>query len=269
MQTYSEVEAQMDAEISARPELTGLTDSNASEWKIWKSLFIYASLSLQFLWDSFKSEILGLIKQEKIARPEWYKLKSLEFQFGDPIFNDDGILTYATIDTTKRIIKQAAAVANNTLVVIKVATEDGVLTTEERAAFLDYWEVMKPFTQPLQIVSAEPDKVKAVLTVYFDGKLTDAAIEAATETAIDDYLLNKIEFNGSFNINGFRDTINAAIRALSPENDVQITSVEIRPDTGTFTNVAYKYVPHSGRYKFGTPDDAIVLDRSTINYVRI
>ncbi len=269
MQTSTEIENQIDTEVAANPLLTGLTDSNASEWKAWKMVFVYASLSLQFLWDQFKNEVLGYLKNERIGRPEWYKQKAFEFQAGDAIINNDGLLAYDVVDASKRIITQAAAVAQGNKVLMKVSTAAGILTTEQKSQFIDYWEAVKPFTQALQVISELPDKVKAVIVINYDGKLLEADVKTATEAAIDNYLLNKIEFNGAFNINRFRDAIEEAIRALSDENDVTIEDVQIRPNAGSFVAVAYKYTPLSGRYLFGKSDDVIPTDQSTITYNRI
>ncbi len=269
MQTYEEIDEKIQEQINATPELSGLTSSNASEWKLWKSVFIHAVMSLQLLWILFKEEILGYLKMSRIGRPEWYVQSSLEFQYGDTLVNDNGILKYAVVDESKRIIKQAAAVAQNGKVIIKVATTTGVLTTEEKAAFESFWDEFKPFTQPLQVVTAHPDVVKTVMIIYYDGMLNEVVVREVVNAAINEYLTSKIAFNGQFNVNRFRDHIETAIRALSDECDVEIENTQIRPDTGSYINVTYKYLPLSGRFRFGFPDDAEETDRSAITFIRI
>lgn len=270
MQTYTEIENIIDAEIASKPELNGLTDSNASEWKLWKALYATVALSFWFLWEQAKTTFSAVINaQAKVGTGTWIKDRFMEFQFGDPLINTEGVLGYQTLDLTKRIITQCAPTTSNNKVLVKVATAAGVLTTEQRSALLDYWQAVHPFGMVSQIISENPDKAKAVIIIYYDGKLIKSEVETAVNAAITAYITTGLPFNGAFNLNRFQNALQTAVRNLSPECDVTIEDLQIRTAIGTYTSVVYEYMPLSGRYSFGFPNDANPTDRSTITYVSI
>ncbi|MBX7204138.1 MAG: baseplate J/gp47 family protein [Bacteroidia bacterium] len=262
MQTADEIEAQIDAEIAGKPEFDGLTASTVSEWKQWKMIFVNASLGLQMLWESFKTEILGLMASNKYGTPAWFRDQALRFQFGDPTIEVNGVVQYAVVDVSKQIITRVAAVRLNKKAVIKVAKETGPLTTEELIAFDAYIEDIKPFTIAHQVVSSSADRAKTTIVIYYDGKLKPADVKNAVETAIKTYLKN-VKFNGNFNINDMR----AEIRKVSGIEDVDVLEVKIRPAAGVFVTVTREYEPYSGNYEWAAPDDSIVGDRSVITYI--
>jgi hypothetical protein len=267
--TTQEIIDQMNAEIALKPELDEFTNSNTGEWVIIRSVFVSAILSLKQLWAFFKEEVLGIISAGKYGTQAWYQAKGLQFQYGDPLLEKNGQLYYAIIDETKKIIAYCAAVKINGKAVIKVAKTTGPLTTLELIAFDNYIETIKPFCTGHQIVSLPADQVRVTMNIYYDGKLKLEDVKALVEdVAIIQYLENQKQnnFNGSFNINRFRDAIEVLLRE-NGIGDADVIEVEIKKDGEGFSNVSREFESKSGYYEF-IPTDA-VSDASVINYLPI
>lgn len=256
------INAELDNQAQSIPQLGGLSTSQASEWIGFRDIFAAAGYTLVAYWEAFKSEVLGIVSQGKYGTAVWWQGKMLNYQDGDPL--DDASGDYLVNDDTKKIIKRVAISKNsNGTVLIKVAKANGALagsiSAGEFSRVNDYITDIKPFCTDHALISLAADEMRCVINVRYDGKLIQADMATAIQAAINGYL-NNLKFDGAFNINRFRDTLEAVAGVI----DVDIATVQIRPNGGAFVTVLREYAPASGYYNWlpvtGT-------DASVINYL--
>lgn len=262
-QTIQNIEDELDTIQASKTELSGLNSpSNIADFKLWKSLFAQASLSLQSLWDNFQASLETVLQNNQYGDLGWWQQQILLFQYGDALTVINGKLGYDIIDPTKQIITRCAAIEFNSIVILKVAKQNPPipLSSTEKTALTFYVDDIKPAGVKTQIVLSNPDQVKWNANIYYNGLIVLADFQTAIEAAMNAYILS-IPFNGNFNINKLRE----AIFAVPGVIDVDIQGVFIKQDGGSYVTVTREYVPYSGYYIYntvsGTPPD-----QSTINY---
>lgn len=227
--------------------------------------FAQAQYLLEVMWDAKKEELQAIAAGAQPPTEKWLASRCLEFQYGHALIEEDGRLYYLVVDEAAQIIKKVAVTSNDGLVTIKAAKESGSelikLSAAEKVAFQSYVNNIKPAGTNTAIISIDPDLVKlSGVKIYYDGKLELSALKTVVEAAISQYL-NGIFFDGVFNINRFRD----AIEAVEGVNDVDVTQVEIKPDGGAYVAVTRNYSPASGYFK---PDPTFPFsDTAQIEYL--
>lgn len=180
--------------------------------------------------------------------PRWYAAESLVFQFGDSLELIDGNLTYATIDTTKQIVKLAAADKLNGFLVLKIAALQGdgtarPLTAPELTAFRAYWDEKKFACTPLDFISQSGDIARITYRIGVDATvidptngqlLTDASVYPV-ENAITEFLrtYQAERFNSVLRLTDLTDTIQGVDGVIN----VVAEDVQIRPSDGSFVDV--------------------------------
>lgn len=256
------INEELDKQAALAPELSGLSTSTAAEWVGLREVFASLAFTIVAFWEAFKNEILNLIEGNQYGTQAWWKQTMLNYQDGDAL--PEGKVKYATIDLSKRIITRTSITKNsNGTVLIKVAKSTGALagtiSDGEFSRVNDYITDIKPFCSDHQLISLAADEMRCILNIRYDGKLVKAIVEAAVESAINSYLAN-VKFDGVFNINRFRD----AIEAITGVIDVDVALVQIRPNGEAFTTVLREYQPKSGYYNW-LPTSG--LDASTINMI--
>lgn len=242
------INTELDKQAESIPQLGGLSTSQASEWIGFRELFAAAGYTLVAFWEAFKAEVLGIVSQGKYGTALWWQGKMLNYQDGDPL--DDATGDYLVNDDTKKIIKRVAISKNsNGTVLIKVAKASGALagtiSAGEFSRVNDYITDIKPFCTDHALISLAADEMRCVINVRYDGKLIQDDMAIATVAAINSYL-NSIKFDGSFNVNRFRD----ALEGITGVIDIDIATVQIRPNGGAFITVLREYVPSSGYYNW-------------------
>lgn len=245
-----EINAALDIQATSNPALTGLSTSTVSEWVGLKAMFTAAVFTLVSFWKAFMAEIEAKIAGGKYGTQAWWKQTMLAYQDGDAL--PEGETTYAVIDASKQIITRCAITKNtNGKIIIKVAKSTGALagtiTSGEFSRVNDYITDIKGFCTDHQLVSLPADEVKSIIDIRYDGKLIQADVLAAVEAAINGYLAN-VRFDGAFNINRFRDAIEA-VPGVHP-GGVDIANVQIKPNGGAYTTVLREYMPASGYYNY-------------------
>lgn len=247
--TATEIENEMIAAQAAETSLAGLTStSKTAIYRLWRKVVVYAHLVLEQLWDVKAAELEAIANTAQGGTDKWYANRSLEFQYGHSLSEKDGQLYYLVVDEAAQIIDYAAVKSANGQVTIKVAHSNaGVLeklTAAQKVGFESYINDIKFAGTRTSIVSEDPDMVKTAITIYYDGKLLLADFKTSVETAINSYL-NSIYFDGDFYVTKFTD----AIQSVEGVEDLQITTLEIKPVGGSYTAVTRLYSPLSGYYK--------------------
>lgn len=259
--SITKIEGEIDGAFEAQFGFDINTTSNVSEWIILRGLVSQVLFIIYMFFETFKTEVSVLAQSTEFGNKYWWIKNIKAFQFGDDLLELDGKLYYQTIDPTKQIIKRVAVpetFRSGILVVqIKVAKiTAGVsapLSAEEKTALIAYVNDIKPAGVSTEVVSIAADEVKVNETIYYDGKLEPVAFAAKMLQARKDFLAS-IEFDGRFNLNLYRD----ALEAISGPGSVNIHSVEIRPNGGAYSSVGFDYGATSGHYKLIDADCVIV-----------
>lgn len=276
-QTITDIENEIDAAIAAETALANISTSNTAEWLQFKNIFVQANYSLQKLWDAFKTDIAALAAGSRYGTLKWFQEISLLFQYGDLLSENNGSLFYNPVDPTHQIITRCACSEFNRTVIIKVAkgTTPTPLLTAEKLAFDAYIKDVKPAGVKHQVVTANADRVKVNMNVYYDPLLIVGDLTTLIEGTIIPQFLAAIPFDGLFDINRFRDAIEK-VPGVANVGDADIQNISIKQagldllgNPYLYTTVTRRYSPYSGYYIWNTQTESDPLDCSVINYIPI
>ena len=231
-------------------QLAGLSSTSfTAVWRKWAAVMATIIYYFETQLDMFRAEIQFITANSVVGRADWYVQKAYEFQFGDNLVVENGIIKYSTIDLSKRIIKRAAYskdTTNNTL--IKVATTDSggniiAINAAQMQAFTDYINNLMFAGSYISIQSANTDYIKIFADIYFNPLFFSDDVKAKVILAIKNYLAS-LPFDGSVKRNAIID----AIQTLREEGveDVEITVLEVRTNTGAFAAMQRIYTPVAG-----------------------
>lgn len=247
MSTFDDMKSAVSA---ACPELT-----NTSSASLWQRMLSAIYLMI----DSLRREIrntISLIKMwvvmGRYGTRGYYERTARAFQYGDNLLlNDTYTPYYATIDTTKQIIAQAAAeeiVSTVTIdeqeyqfasVLLKVATSSNgtlqPLSEEQLSAFTIYMSNFTLLGIPLQIFSSSPDmlqfdSIKITLAPEYDESATSQQVVQAFYAFRD-----QSTFDGTLYLSNLTAYILANVPGVI---DVYLDGAQIQPFGGDFTPIA-------------------------------
>ncbi|MFN4249258.1 MAG: hypothetical protein ACK4EY_16140 [Flavipsychrobacter sp.] len=142
----------------------GLVISAVAEWLGLRDLTIAIAMRLETIIELLKADIDYALANKQAGSFYWYPIAVKEFQYGDSLTVEDGIVKYATIDATKQIVKVVSAQKlTSGTIAFKVAKDDGTgnlvqLTTPELAALDDY--IGSRVADAHMVVSIPADVVK-------------------------------------------------------------------------------------------------------------
>lgn len=244
--TIIEIQTSILNEKNKYAVLAGLNSpSSVAIWRLWVYVIAVCIHEFEKIMDIFKAEIEDKNSKAIVGRASWYAAKALEFQYGDSLTVVDGVLKYATIDESKKIVKRAACKAgvNATL---KVATTDSGgnivgLDTAQLAAFNDYVSNFMFAGTNLTVQSQNTDYLKVVVDVYYDPLLFSDVVKNKVIIAINSYLAN-LDFNGGVKLSALQD----AIQAVEGVTDVDFVDVQAKTNTGSYATVTRFYQTVSG-----------------------
>lgn len=246
------------------------TPSATAIRKLWRRIVASVIVTLEQMWDWFRAEITTIIEARRPHTTRWYRRMALVFQFGqslpeDQIQYDNTGMTDSEV-ANKMIIKQAAAVERNNLLIVKVATEvNGVLVPLDSiqiAAFENYMNEVKDAGVPMVVQSYAPDLLKLEIDIYYDpsvmghtGTLLDGTDDTPVQKAINTYLRN-LEFNGVFIKTKLIDSIQQVQGVIAPE--CKSVTVARWDDASNFQGIEVFHEPYSGYYN---------LNDLTLNFI--
>jgi hypothetical protein len=263
MKTINEIHNEIDTAYQAAYGLDGTQMSNASDWKIFRGIFAQVLYVLYQFFALFKKEVTDIAAASEYGNPAWWHQTMLNFQEGYSLSVINGKVVYAVQDEAAKIIKRVAAPevfdGQKTVVQLKLAKEvSGVpvpLSGSQLLAAQLYANQKKPAGVDTQVISIAADLVKTIETIYYDGKLDLDSFQDSLVIARNNYL-SSIVFDGQFNVNRYRD----ALEAVPGVIDVDLISVNIKPNGGAYSLVSRTYSPLSGYY-------SLAVDDCTFNFV--
>lgn len=213
----------------AKPELAGLapqgfslddliaaitTNSKVALWHVKYFVVAVAIHAVEQLFDDHTNTVQQAIDTAQFGTPQWFREKMMAFQFGDAVVRVNNKPAYATIDAAKQIIKRAAVVENpDGSLLFKVATENGgqvdPLSTVQLTAFESYMAQHRYPGMRFSSLSQNPDQLDMDMDVYYDAQNPWSDLEPIYLAAIDNYLANKLDFDGTFYTETLIDNLQA------------------------------------------------------------
>ena len=197
----------MDGEVSKYPELAALkaNGSMASFWKYAKKMVVFASLTLEKLFDLHKKEVRELIDKTETGSPEWYLNLCLSYQHGDRLTLENNRPVYLKNDKEKQLVKKASikeeeGADGNLSLSVKVVKEAtggrfAKLDATELTSFKTYLERCKIVGTKLDVKSRDADRLELVADVVLDatlyesrGKLLSEPAKEPVRAAIEKYI---------------------------------------------------------------------------------
>ena len=233
--------------------------------------------------DVFKVDLASDLQNRINGTPAYYANALLKYQSGDDlVINEEGtICSYATIDTTKRIITKVAysEVAeenfNDKMLLLKIATGEAgshsQIDNDELVKIRAYLNKLLFAGQHALVVSRKGDVIVPKITVYYDGAVEESEVYKNIETALGNFITN-ISFDGAVYAQKIIDAVQSAEHVVDVQVDSEATDKQgifvaqynddnniIVDDEGAkLQKVGRYFVPNSGyiRESTGTGDEA-------------
>lgn len=200
----SVIKQQIIDQKNALPSLDELnTPSQTGIWSNWAFVTATCINLFEQLLDIYKSAIESLIIKAGAGTLPWIRDRILEFQAGDNVTYSNGVVAYAIVDTTKRIVTRCSVTqGGNKTVNIKVAKSEPpqALTSGELQEIQFYGKQITFAGTQLNIISLNADFLYVNADIYYDGQLPQATVQANVIAAMTAYCqsLSTVEnFNGS------------------------------------------------------------------------
>lgn len=218
-QVYGELENDSDLGLFNSP-------SKTADWNLWADVMAFVQYLLHGLWTTYEQRLNEAATRVIAHNTTWYASKALEFQFGDSLVVDSGVVRYPSVDLSKRIVATAAVKENQDgHLIIKVAKRGGAglepLSSAELLAFKGYVEGFKDAGVVTPVVSQNPDLLRIGLEIYYNPIVPLATLRLQVESAIQNYVTN-LPFDGMFR----RTKLIDALQALQGIKDVRIVQCE-------------------------------------------
>lgn len=225
---YNELEADVDLGLINNP-------SNAALWNLYADVFAFVAYLLHKLWTIYEQRLKTAALAVVPHTPYWYSIKAKEFQLGDSLNADNGLVVYPVVDPSKRIITASAVKETGGSLIIKVA-KDGAgglvpLSSTELAAFKGYIRDLRDAGVDTLIVSQNPDLLKLQVDIYYNPIIPLVALKTNVETAINNYI-NNLPFDGIFRKTNLVDEI----QAIEGVRDIKINLCEASTNYTTNPN---------------------------------
>jgi hypothetical protein len=232
--TISEIEQELSAQIASL--VPNLSISTAAEWRLWQSIFARGIWVFENIMDLFRTEIENKVQSKQPGSFDWYSEKILEFQGetlndgtfqGDTLLVKDGVITYETIDETRRIIKQRALRALQNALAVKVAkaldaNNNTQLSDSEIQAFSVYMDNIKYPGTVVNIISLPADIILYDIEVVYDPIYNVATIQ-------DNVIAKREEYRYSlgFDDRVYKGRIESALISAEGVISVKVNSIYI------------------------------------------
>lgn len=233
--------------------------------------------------DVFKVDLASDLQNRINGTPAYYANALLKYQSGDDlVINEEGtICSYATIDTTKRIVTKVAYSEvteenfNDKMLLLKIATGEAgshsQIDNDELVKIRAYLNKLLFAGQHALVVSRKGDVLVPKITVYYDGAVEESEVYKNIETALSNFITN-VSFDGAVYAQKIIDTVQSAEHVVDVQVDGEATDKQgifvaqynddnniIVDDEGAkLQKVGRYFVPNSGyiRESTGTGDEA-------------
>ncbi len=276
---------------------SGRTKSKMSVLNLMTYVMAVLIYSYETILDVFQVNMAKLIKARMNGTPDWYVTMAMKFQFDSTAgtsdafgFNGDTLnLEYETVDTTHRIVTQAAweEYTVHNAIILKVCKDNSdetqvangapymPLTSMELAAFKEYIKAIKFVGSSIYCVSLPPD----IITIrcfnasiyYNDTYTTGENVLNNIKAALVNYS-QSLEFNQYIYYQAIIDAIQSADNVINIESGIQISVRSYDAITGQY-NIAKlitnQYRPSSGYIGFFDADGEPTINLTNLKLTPI
>ena len=238
------------------PEVS--STSQAAEWKLWLWVFAYGIHLFELVMDVLKADVEVKLASMQAGSLEWYIDKAKAFQLGYSLaVNTKGVLSYAVIDDSARIVKHASVTELNGSVLLKVAKYDEAgrlaplsLTNGEFLQFQRYIENVKFAGTRITVTTLPADAIRYNITVYYDPAYLPDEVQQAVTAKLELFRL-ELGFDGLFYSSDFV----SAILKVTGVKTVKINSLAgIQGEITQDIDVGYSV--EAGYFNFS--DDSVI-----------
>ncbi|MEZ0611924.1 hypothetical protein ACAW74_25655 [Fibrella sp. WM1] len=176
MRTEAQIIAEQDAVQATIPELATLdTNSSTGFFPYLKKMFALLTMALEALIDQLGADLTAELDAKQVGSLTWYVAQAKAFQYGERTQVIGGRVGYATVDATKQIVKQSAAVEEGGRLTIKAVKAGGggliPLTADEQTAFAEYMGLVKYAGVQLSILSLFAEELGLDINVKIDRQV--------------------------------------------------------------------------------------------------
>lgn len=180
---------QWNTEIDAYAGVAGLSLSAVAAWKLLRDLCVSIAMFFEGILDIFRKDVDHQLATKQFGALYWYVAMAKEFQEGDSLTVDNGIVKYDPVNETHRIVTQASArETTDGILVLKVAKtvagELEALSSTELGDFRNYVAARRSPGVRMSIASIAPDIVKYAIYARFDPLYDHDEVENGLETAL-------------------------------------------------------------------------------------
>lgn len=226
-------------------------------------IVVSAIYTFEVILDAFKADIQKQVVENAHGNLAWYQAQALKFQYGYGLVFDNNTFVYYYTDTesaaaiASKVVTHCTAVAVAGNVVLKVAKGTAPALTKlspaEVLAFTSYMNKIQLAGDNIGAISYDADIIRLRFQVYYDGVFDVPTLEGLIVDAINNYL-QSLPFNGQI----VTSDLIAIIKDVEGVNDCVITSGEIKPETGGYSQFTRTADGLSGYYQLkpvGTTTD--------------
>jgi hypothetical protein len=239
-------ERELAASLADMGALT--STSKVAVWRLWLYIVSFCAYMLELVFDQHKAEVIELVESAKVHTARWYAERMLEYQHGDELLFDleSKKPYYATIDESKRVIKNVA-VAGQGFALVKLKGANGALTASELSGAAAYLQELSEPGAQIGVVSLPADALELTATLYYEPEEDINVIEPAAIAAIESYVTG-LPFNGLFQTS---DLVKA-VKAVPGVADLYISAIAAAADAGQLATVTNgRYYPAAGYMQLG------------------
>lgn len=226
------------------------SDSNVSIWINWAYLMARTQWATDQIMLTQVNELETIRDNSFIGNLDWYGYIALQWQYGDILIIDPDTFTisYSVNDDSKKLVGSVATDEVGGKVLLKIRGKNSdLLTTDELTSFSAYMNKVKFAGTKIIIKNSEPDKLKILADVIYNGEAVLNETKVNVETAINNYIQN-LPFNSEFNKNELIDEI----QAIDGIVDFRINTLEGRLYNGNFSSIVHTYKADAGYMSIDT-----------------
>lgn len=246
-----EIDTILQQEIDEKDSQTVLdgldSDSKVAIWYMLLWIHAVAVNLHEQTWDILKAELEGKIAKAGAGSGPWLRERILEFQAGDNVQYNNGVIAYPVVDASKRIITRCSITQDgNRVVKAKVAKSDPPvkLSVSEQTEVNYYINQIRFEGTEINLVSEDADLLYVNAEVQYDGQYAEV-IQSNVNAALTSFCQNLSgvqNFNGLVELNQVED----AIQSAEGVKRVKLNEVAIRAASVLFPSRSVIYNLASG-----------------------
>jgi len=239
----TELQSNISDEQTLLTELTN--DSAVARWVLYAYTVATTQDALETSISNFVSEVNTAISAIFYGTPKWYIQKTLEFQYGDVLLeNEFGNYYYETINEGNRIIRSCTVELINGATILKVRGKDSDILTVDQMESLFSYLVKLQTNNNINIRNENGDRLKIIANVRYNGQNEITTIKSKVEEAINSYI-SDIDFDSIFVRTNLIDTVKKVDGVL----DFEINTLESRSfNVEIFTPIVHNAISGAGYF---------------------